>query len=293
MADSATLRARSLEFWTLTAPGWVRHADTQDELNRPLGQPAMDWLRLAPGEVVLDVGCGCGGTTAELVRAVGASGRAVGVDVAEPMVEAARSRFGSAGLPLEFLAADVETLETLPGAPYDAVFSRMVLMLLPDPVAGLTTIRRSMRPGGRLAATVFRDGATNPWLPAAMLGAAPHLGALPPLPTGDEPGPFAFADPERPRRLLTDAGFTDVQLTAYDVAMRAGTDGEALAELLIEVGPASAAYRAADPEARTAARAGAARLLERFREPDGSYALPSGFWLITAVAPPTARPAGR
>jgi SAM-dependent methyltransferase len=61
----------------------------------------------------------------------------------------------------------------LPGAPFDAAYSRMALMLLADPVAGCVSIRRALRPGGRLAATVFRDAAASPWLPAALLGAGP------------------------------------------------------------------------------------------------------------------------
>jgi hypothetical protein len=130
----------------------------------------------------------------------------------------------------------------------------------------------------------------NPWLPAAMLGAAPSLGALPPLPLGDEPGPFALADPARVTRLLTAAGFTDVEVGAHDVTLEAPDDPEAVAAWLIEIGPAGAAYRAAGPPARTAARAGAARLLERFRTAGTGYRLPAGCWLITATSPePTRR----
>ena len=282
MTDVAALRARNATFWAQAAPGWIAHADWQDEIGRPLGAAALDWLRLQPGERVLDVGCGCGGATAELARAVAPSGSAVGVDLAEAMVAAAQARFVGPGL--RFLAGDVEGLDRVAGAPFDAAHSRMALMLFADPVAGLATIRRSLRAGGRLAATVFRDGGVNPWLPAAMLGAAPALGAMPPLPIGDEPGPFAFADPARVTRLLTAAGFTDVAVVAHDVTLDAPDKPEAVAEWLIEIGPAGAAYRAAAPPARTSARAGAARLLERFRTAGTGYQLPAGCWLITATS---------
>ncbi len=269
MTDTATLRARSAAFWAQSAPGWVRHADRQDEIGRPLGAAALDWLRVRPGERVLDVGCGCGGTTAEIATAVVPSGRAVGLDLAETMVAAARTRFAAeAGAGLSYLAGDIEALDLVPGAPFDAVYSRMTLMLLVDPVAGLATIRRSMRPGGRLAATVFRDGGVNPWLPAAMLGAAPHLGPMPPLPIGGEPGPFAFADPARATRVLTAAGFTDVAVRPHDVTLEAPDAPGDVAEWLIEIGPA-----------------GAVRLLERFRQAGRGYRLPAGHWLITATTP--------
>jgi SAM-dependent methyltransferase len=280
MADIAALRARNADFWEGAAPGWARHADRHDEIGRPLGAVALDWLRLQPGERVLDVGCGCGGTTAEMARAVAPLGQATGVDIAEAMVAAARSRFTGP----RFVAGDVETLGVVPGAPFDAVCSRMALMLLADPVAGLRTVRRSMRDGARLAATVFRDGRVNPWLPAAMLGAAPHLGSLPPLPIGDEPGPFAYADATSTARLLRTAGFTDVDIRAHDVTLDPPDDPDTVAAWLIEIGPAGTAYRDAAPDARKRARAGAAHLLERFRTAGSGYRLPTGLWLITARA---------
>ncbi|WP_320068358.1 class I SAM-dependent methyltransferase [Micromonospora sp. RTGN7] len=285
MVDAATLRSRNAAFWTGAAAGWIRHADRQDEIGRPLGAPAMDRVAARPAERILDVGCGCGGTTAELALAVGETGTAVGVDIAEAMVTAARQRFSTRRYPgIRFRAADIETLDVVPGAPFDAAYSRMALMLLADPVAGCTTIRRSLRPGGRLVATVFRDGSVNPWLFATMLGAAPHLGALPPLPVGEEPGPFSFADPVRLTRVLTRAGFTAVTITPCDVTLDAPDEADAVAEWLIEVGPAGAAYRAAPPAGQASARAGAVRLLDRFREPGVGYRLPAGLWLVTALA---------
>ncbi|MEU1602192.1 methyltransferase domain-containing protein [Micromonospora matsumotoense] len=291
MADAAALRSRGATFWAGAAAGWIRHADRQDRIGRPLGAAAMECLAVRPAERVLDVGCGCGGTTAELASAVGAAGAAVGVDIAEAMVAAARRRFPPDRYPgIRFHAADIDALDAVPGAPFDAAYSRMALMLLADPVAGCTAIRRSMRPAGRLAATVFRDGTVNPWLFAAMLGAAPHLGALPPLPVGAEPGPFAFADPARLSRILTAAGWTAVTTTPCDVVMRAPDDAEAVAEWLVEIGPAGAAYRAAPPAGQASARAGAARLLDRFREPGVGYRLPAGLWLVTATAGPADEP---
>jgi SAM-dependent methyltransferase len=283
MADTATLRARNADFWSRTAPGWVHQADRHDLLGRPLGAVALDWLRPQPGERVLDVGCGCGGTTTEIARAVTPLGSAVGLDLSEAMVATARDRFsvpGGAGP--RFVVGDVETLETVPGAPFDAVYSRMTLMLLTDPVAGLTTVRRAMRTGARLAATVFRDGRVNPWLPAALLGAAAHLGPMPPLPVGDEPGPFAFADPARVARLLTAVGFTDIGIHPYDVTLDTPDDPRSVTEWLIEIGPAGAAYRDAEPTTQSQARAGVARMLERFRTAGTGYQLPTGLWLITA-----------
>ncbi|HEX5540428.1 MAG TPA: class I SAM-dependent methyltransferase [Micromonospora sp.] len=289
MADTSGLRARNRDFWKHAAPGWIRHADRQDELGRPLGAAAIEHLRSVPGENLLDVGCGTGGTTAELAALVAPAGQVVGIDLAASMVEAARARFAAVAN-ARFEECDIETVEQVPGAPFDAAYSRMALMLLADPAAGCAIIRRALRPGGRLAATVFRDGAANPWLSAVLLGAAPHLGPLPPLPLGDDPGPFAFADPARPRHVLTAAGFAGVGIAAVDVTLAAPDDPDTVAEWLIEIGPAGVAYRAADPDAQAKARHGAGYLLERFRTPGIGYRLPTGLWLLTATAPSAAPP---
>ncbi|WP_405090791.1 methyltransferase domain-containing protein [Micromonospora sp. NBC_01392] len=286
MADLVGLRARNVTFWTGAAPGWVHHADRQDQLGRPLGAVALDWLHPRPGERILDVGCGCGGTTADLAAAVGPAGEAVGLDLSAEMLAAADARFPGDRHPhLRFVVADLDTLDVVPGAPFDAIHSRMALMLLADPVTACRTLRRALRPGGRLAATVFRDGRTTPWLTAAVLGAAPHVGALPPLPVGDEPGPFALADPARARRVLAEAGFDDVTVDAHDVTLTAPDDPDTVADWLIEVGPAGAAYRAAGPSRQAAARAGVAALLARFRAPGTGYRLPAGLLLLTGRAP--------
>ncbi|NKZ09019.1 methyltransferase domain-containing protein [Actinomadura latina] len=190
---------------------------------------------------------------------------------------------------LSFVSADIETVGVVPGAPFDAVFSRMALMLLADPVDGCIAIRRSLRPGGRLAATVFRDGTANPWLAMVVLGAAPHLDALPPLPLGEEPGPFAFAQPARIERILTAAGFEGITIQPHDVTLRVPDEPDTAAEWLIEMGPASAAYRAAPPARQAAARSATAGLLAQFGAPDddpgATYRLPAGLWLITATTP--------
>ncbi|MBB5869835.1 SAM-dependent methyltransferase [Allocatelliglobosispora scoriae] len=280
MAATDALRARNAEFWDAAAPGWIRHAERHDSAGRPLGAAAMAALNPVPGERILDVGCAAGGTTAELALAVSPTGEAVGLDLSAALIGAARGRFPG----LTFHAADIETVGAVPGAPFDGAFSRMALMLLADPVAGCATIRRSLRPGGRLAATVFRDSASTPWLAAALLGAAPHVGPLPPLPLGDEPGPFAFADESRVRRVLAASGFADPGVRAHDVTLIATEPAEVVAEWLIELGPAGAAYRSGDPAARAAARNGTSRLLERFRADGTAYHLPTGIWVITAYS---------
>jgi SAM-dependent methyltransferase len=279
---------RQREYWNdYAGAGWADHADALESISGPVGSSAVAVAAAAPGERVLDVGCGTGATALELGRAVGPGGHVLGLDISGPMIEVARRRPGASELTwVEFRVDDIETASLAPGY-YDLAFSRTCLMLLDDPVRGAGAIHRALRPGGRLVATAFRSMAENAWLPTVLMGAATSVTGLPALPGPSDPGPFAFADPARTHAVLGAAGFVDVEVTAVDHVARPDGSPDQVAELLIELGPAGGAYRRHDDEARVAARQAVVGLLARYREPDGTFALPNATWLITARRPAT------
>jgi ubiquinone/menaquinone biosynthesis C-methylase UbiE len=105
---------------------------------------------LSPGMALLDIGCGPGTITTELAGLV-APGRVVGVDRADEVLADARS-LADAGeaTGVEFRTGDVYHLDFEPHA-FDIVHSHQMLQHLADPVAGLTEMRRVLRPNGLLA----------------------------------------------------------------------------------------------------------------------------------------------
>ena len=119
---------------------------------------------LAPGQALLDVGCGPGTITVDLARRV-APGPVTGIDVAPGIVARATELGRTAGLGnLEFATGDVYALG-FGDATFDVVHLHQVLQHLTRPVDALAEARRVLRPGGILAA---RDGdfAAYPWAPA-------------------------------------------------------------------------------------------------------------------------------
>jgi SAM-dependent methyltransferase len=117
-------------------------------------------LAAAPGERVLDVGCGPGFYCAELVEDVGPDGFIVGVDASPQMLALARHRCeGRTNVLLE--QADATSL-AVAGSNFDAAVCVQVLEYVPDVAAGLAGIYRALRPGGRVVVWDV-DWATVSW----------------------------------------------------------------------------------------------------------------------------------
>ncbi|MEZ5419903.1 MAG: methyltransferase domain-containing protein [Vicinamibacterales bacterium] len=104
---------------------------------------------LAPGQRVLDIGCGAGDVSLLMSGYVGPAGQVVGVDRAPEAVTTARRRATAAGRTnVTFVESPLDAL-ALP--PVDAVVGRFVLMHQPDPAATLAHVARYVRPGGVVA----------------------------------------------------------------------------------------------------------------------------------------------
>jgi SAM-dependent methyltransferase len=270
------------EFWnTRGSDQWVAERDRYDRMLEPCGQRLLRAAALAEGESVLDVGCGNGATTIEAARLVGPSGRAVGIDLSGPMLEVARERALQAGHMAEFLQGDAQIAEF--GASLDVVVSRFGVMFFDDPEGAFAHLFGSLRPGGRLSFVCWKPLMENQWL-AVPAGAVFSIVGLPEPPPEGAPGPGSFADPARVERILTGAGFVDVELTGASDPVRMGSDVEDVTTFLAndELGRRSLEGR----DAQTVERA-----LDAVRTALAPHAGPNGvdlqsaYWVVTARRP--------
>jgi SAM-dependent methyltransferase len=259
---------------------WVAHQEKLDRSMAPLTEALFRAAHLAPGERVLDVGCGTGTTLRAISTAVGATGSVVGVDISAPMLALARER--TRDIPnVTIIEGDAGVLALDP--PVDAIVSRFGVMFFADPVAAFTNFRRVLRPSGRIVFVAWRTPAENEWVRVPLAAVESVLGpAAPTLP--DAPGPFAFADRARLERIMTDAGFAKVAIERFDATMTIATTGveEAVTHATM-VGPASRRLTDASDEARP-------RAIEAIRNAltphvrDGVVTLKDSVWIVTASA---------
>src|SRR5258705_5710546 len=203
--ESSGPNAEQIAYWNERGKQWVAVNDMLDAMIGPLGRHALDRARVAPGEAVLDVGCGCGDTTLELARRVGPSGRVLGVDISAPMLGRARERARAAGAThVIFEQADAQT-HAFTAASFDLILLRFRVMFFVDPTAAFANLRPALRSGGRLTFVCWQGFPKNPWMAVPLMAAMPHI-KLPTPPAPDAPGPFAFGDDGRVRTILADAG---------------------------------------------------------------------------------------
>ena len=250
-----------------------------DRIERGIGgfsKVALEAAAAQPGERVMDVGCGPGGTTAALATAVGGKGHVLGVDISEPLVEAARARgLGNA----TFVVADAATHPFEP-ASFDLVFSRFGVMFFGDPVAAFENIRRALKPAGRLVFLCWRTAAENPWSATPVRAAQPFL---PPMqrPGPEDPGQFSFGDRSRVERILTQAGFNGLSIEPVDQMVYLGKDIPDILQRIGDFGPLARAFKDVTPEQIAKAKAAIAEALKPHATADG-VKLAGACWLVRA-----------
>jgi SAM-dependent methyltransferase len=275
--------AEQITYWNeVSGAKWVRFQALIDEQIGPLGRMAMDRAAIRPEERILDVGCGCGDTTCELARRTGPAGSVVGIDVSAPMLESAMSRARAAGMQnVRFWNADAQ-LHEFSRPEFDLVYSRFGVMFFIEPARAFANLRRALLPAGRLAFVCWQSLERNPWMAVPTAAAAAEI-VFPPRSGPDAPGPFSFGDPARVRRILDEAGFSDVAIDGAEALLVVGGGGsvEEAANFLMEMGPTGAALRQADASARPRVAAAVRRALAPFEGP-GGVRMRSAVWLVTA-----------
>ena len=203
---------------------WAAYHARFDASIGPHHDALMAAAAIAPGERVLDIGCGNGLTSRDAARAAGPAGSVLGVDLSGPMLARAELLTKEEGLDnVRFEQADAQVHRFEPGA-YDLAMSRFGVMFFLDPVAAFSNIAAALRSEGRLAILVWQSIAANEWVSA--MRAALAVGRDLPAPPPGAPSPFSLADTDDARRILTEAGFTDIAFAGSEQPFHVGADAD-------------------------------------------------------------------
>jgi SAM-dependent methyltransferase len=236
-----------------------------------LGRALIAAAGVEPGQRALDVGCGPGALTGELVALLGAD-RIAAADPSEPFAAACRERHP--GVRVEVAPAEALPFED---AVFDVALSQLVVNFMADPLAGVREMRRVTRPGGTVAAAVWDYAGEMTllrrfWDTAAALDpAAEDL---------DEGRSMPYCTPDDLAGLWARAGLSDVEVAP--VVVSGGYDGfdDLWRPLETGVGPSGAYTAALPPERRAAFKAELRRRLGAGEEP---FRLSARAWVVTGV----------
>ncbi len=281
-AWSGPLFDRFVKYRDLVAAGLGAHGEVAMETHPP-----------RPEDKVLDLGCGFGDTTQRLAALVGAEGEALGIDVSEPFIEAARVEAGEAGVEnVRFVVGDVQVTEFEES--FDYAFSRMGIMFFANPVQALRNVRKALVPGGRLCAVVWRRKLDNDWVRRAEGVVEKYLEH--PEETDEPtcgPGPFSMANADTVSEQLKIAGFERITFQRCDLPLKIGDDLDHAVEFNMSLGPAAEVLRLWEDRIDEIRPTIASELRDALAEFDGSDGViaPASTWIIGARAPAETTPA--
>jgi SAM-dependent methyltransferase len=228
--------------------------------SRLLSGQLADLASVRRGQRVLDVGCGTGALTGELVARLGPDGVAA-IDPSEPFVAATRSRHPG----VDVRQAPAEQMP-YPDETFDAALAQLVVHFMKDPVAGLAEMARVTRRGGVVAACVWDHGGVKGPL-RLFWGAARSLD-----PDVDDESHLPGTREGHLAELFRAAGLREIESTALSVRLEHPTFDAWWEPFTRGAGPAGA-YLASLPADRRA------ELRDECRR-----RVPSEPFLVTAVA---------
>ena len=205
-------------------------------------------LEIGEGDKAVDVGCGFGDTAIQIAKRVGPQGSVLGLDCCDAFLEHGRADAKAAGVTnVTFVEGDVQNYPFEPI--HDFCFSRFGTQFFENPVAGLRSMRTSLKPGGIMTMIVWRTIDDNPWLGMPKQVILQHL-----PPPGDDartcgPGPFSMANQEMVTKQLEIAGYDEIRFERIDAPLMVGNTVDDAVNFQLAVGPAGEVYREAGDQA--------------------------------------------
>ena len=243
---------------------------------RPAQTRMLAMAQLRSGEQVIDVACGTGLVTFDAAHAVGRSGRVVGTDLSQEMVELARDQArGSELSNAEFDRMDAENLQT-PAESFDVWLCGLGLMYVPDAARALGEAHRVLRSGGRAAAAVW--GARNQCGWADIFPIVDRRVASEVCPMF-----FQLGTGDMLRQAFEAAGFSGVRLERLTSTLHYESAEDACGAAFVG-GPVALAYSRFDDDTRREAEAEYLASIEPYRH-GAAYDVPGEFVIACGHRP--------
>jgi len=264
---------------------WLANLARFEGMIALIGEALLKQADFNPGERVLDIGCGGGGTTIAIAQAVAPSGEVLGIDISPDLTTASTQRAKETGVKnIRFICADAATVQ-LADAPFDRLFSRFGSMFFPEPHHAFANLHGLLRPGARIDLAVWGPPRDNLWM-MEMMGIVRRYVDIPPaIPRA--PGPFAFEDIDYLKEILASSGFSGASIIPYDGLQPIGGVNVVPLDAVSFVLSSMAVGRALDEqgdEIRAAAEVDLVDLFQKHYVAGQGVMMRGKAWLVSATA---------
>jgi SAM-dependent methyltransferase len=222
--DPFKYKEATREQWQTAARAWNTWTPLLRAWLGPATETMLDMAKIGAGHRVLDVAAGAGDQTLQTAERVGPNGYVLATDISANILGFAAENARAAGHDnIETKVLDGENLD-VPEGSFDAVISRVGLIYFPDQQKALTSMKRALKPGGRVAAIVYSTAENNKFfsIPVSVIRRRADL--PPPLP--GQPGPFSLGAAGLIEEAFRKAGFKDVQSRTIPSPVRTKTAAE-------------------------------------------------------------------
>ena len=202
------IRDQQRATWNKFSPSWKKWDDLNMDLLKPMGDEIIRSINPRGAEVVLDIAAGTGEPGLTIATMLTA-GKVVITDLSEDMLEIARENA---------LKRDIKNIETrvcdvcaLPFADntFDAISCRLGFMFFPDMLLAAKEMVRVLKPGGKIATSVWNELENNFWITAILGTISRHMALPAPLPGA--PGMFRCAKEGLISDLFLQAGLKNIK----------------------------------------------------------------------------------
>lgn len=270
------IREQQRDSWNKFSPGWKKWDGMTMDFLKPMGDEIIRTLNLKNSDTVLDVATGTGEPGLTIASQL-KNGKVIATDLSEGMLEIANENAMKRGLRnFETKACDVCELPFVDNS-FDAVSARFGFMFFPDMDLAINEMVRVVKPGGRIATSVWNVPEKNFWITAVM-GTINSLMKLPP-PVPGAPGMFRCAKDGLMTDLFKQAGLKNIVQKEVGGKLPCGT-AEIYWSFMTEIAaPVVAALNNADEEMKQMIKNEVIRKVnEQF--PDGNVAIDSSALII-------------
>jgi ubiquinone/menaquinone biosynthesis C-methylase UbiE len=260
------IREQQKASWNKSSAGWKKWDYINQDFIKPMGDEIIRLLHPEEGDIVLDVAAGTGEPGLTIAARVG-SGKVVITDLSDGMLEVARENAVRRGIRnIEIRACDVCELPFADNS-FDLVSCRFGFMFFPDMELAVKEMVRVLKPGGKLATSVWNVPEKNFWVTAIMGTINKNLPL--PVPPPGAPGMFRCAKDGLISGLFAQGGLKNITQKEITSKFKCRT-AAGYWEMMTEVAaPVIAALSKTDDEMRKRIKTETAQVLtERHPEED-------------------------